>query len=56
MRDVGARGVGFGGLTSGATADERGDESLHVGPPVIFGDKEAGFEDTGVTCSGGIVV
>ena len=27
-----------------------------MGPPVVLGDEEAGFEDAGVTCSGGIVV
>ena len=56
VRDTGARGIDFGGLTGGATTDEGGDEGLHVRPPVIFGDEEAGFEDAGVTGSGGIVV
>ena len=56
VQDTGARGIGFGGLTGGATSDEGGDKGLHVGPPVIFGDKKAGFEDARVTCGGGIVV
>ena len=56
MRDTGARGIGFGGLAGGATSDEGGDKGFHVGPPVILGDKKAGFEDAGVTCGRGIVV
>ena len=56
VRDAGARGIDFGGLASGATTDEGSDKGLHVGPPVILGDEEAGLEDAGVTCSGGIVV
>ena len=56
MGNMGPRGNGFGGLTGGATADERGDKGLHMGPPVVFGDEEAGFEDAGVTCGGGIMV
>ena len=54
--DTGARGIDFGGLTGGATLDEGGDKVLHMGPPVIFGDEKAGFEDARVTCSGGIMV
>ena len=54
--NTGSRGNGFGGLTNGTTADERGDKGLHMGPPVIFSNKEAGFEDAGVACSGGIMV
>jgi hypothetical protein len=54
--DTGARGIGFGGLTGGATPDEGGDKVFHVGPPVILGEKKAGFEDARVTCSGGIMV
>ena len=38
VRDAGARGIDLGGLTGGATTDEGGDEVLHVGPPVIFGE------------------
>ena len=56
VRDTGARGIGFGGLTGGATPDEGSDKSFHMGPPVILGDEKAGFEDTGVACSGGVVV
>ena len=56
VRNSWARGGDFGGLTGGATADEGGDEGLHVGPPVIFGDKKAGFENAGVARSRGIVV
>ena len=56
VRDAGARGIDFGGLAGGATTDEGGDKGFHVGPPVIFSDEEAGFEDAGVACSGGIVV
>ena len=56
MRDTGARGDGFGGLTGGAAANEGGDKGFHVGPPVIFGDEKAGFEYAGMTCGGGIVV
>ena len=56
VRDTGARGIGFGGLTGGATPDEGGDKGFHVGPPVILGDEKAGFEDAGVTCGRGIVV
>ena len=56
VRDTGARGIGFGGLTGGATPDEGGDKGFHVGPPVVFGYKKAGFEDARVACSGGIVV
>ena len=56
VRDTGARGIGFGGLTGGTTPDEGGDKSFHMGPPVILGDEKAGFEDTGVACSGGVVV
>ena len=54
--NTGSRGNGFGGLTSGATADEGGDKGLHMGPPVIVSDEEAGFEDAGVACGGGIMV
>ena len=56
VRDAGARGIDFGGLTSGATTDEGGNKGLHVGPPVVFSDEEAGFENAGVTRGGGIVV
>ena len=56
VRDTGARGINFGGLTGGATTDERGDKGLHMGPPVVFSDEEAGFENAGVTRGGGIVV
>jgi hypothetical protein len=56
VRNAGARGIDFGGLTGGASADKGGDEVLHVGPPVILGDEEAGFEGAGVTCGGGIMV
>jgi hypothetical protein len=54
--NTGARGNGFGGLTGGATSDERGDKGFHMRPPVILGDEEAGFEDAGVTCGGGVMV
>ena len=56
VRDTGARGISFSGLTGGATPDEGGDKGFHVGPPVILGNEEAGFEDAGVTCGVGIVV
>ena len=56
VRDAGSRGIDFGGLTGGATSDEGGDKGLHVGPPVILGDEETGFEDAGVTCGVGIMV
>jgi hypothetical protein len=56
VRDAGARSIDFGGLASGAATDEGGDEGLHVGPPVIFGNKEAGFEDAGVAHGRGIMV
>ena len=56
VRDAGARGSGLGGLTSGASSYEGGNKGLHMGPPVILGDEKAGFEDTGVACSGGVVV
>ena len=56
MGNTGPRGNGFGGLTGGATADERGDKRFHMGPPVIFGEEEAGFEDAGVACGGGVMV
>jgi hypothetical protein len=56
VRDTGARGIDFGGLTGGATLDEGGDKGFHVGPPVIFGEEKAGFEDARVTCGGGIMV
>ena len=56
VRDTGARGVNFGGLASCATPDEGGNKGFHVGPPVILGDEETGFEDAGVTCSGGVMV
>ena len=54
--NAGPRGNGFGGLTGGATADERGDKGFHMGPPIILGNEEAGFEDAGVACGGGIMV
>ena len=56
VRDTGARGVNFGGLAGGATPDEGGNKGLHVGPPVILGNEETGFEDAGVAGSGGIMV
>ena len=56
VRDTGAGGIGFSGLAGGAALDEGGDKGFHVGPPVILGDKKAGFEDTGVACGKGIVV
>ena len=56
MRNARARGVNFGGLAGGASPDEGGNEGFHVGPPVILGDEETGFEDAGVTCRGGIMV
>ena len=54
--NAGARGNGFGGLTGGATADEGGDKGFHMGPPIILGDKKAGFEYAWVTCGGGVMV
>ena len=54
--NTGARGNGFGGLTGGAAPDERGDKGFHMGPPIIFGDEKAGFEDAGVTWGGGVMV
>ena len=54
--DTGARGVDLGGLTGGAASDVGGDKGLHVGPPVILGDEETGFEDAWVAGGGGIVV
>ena len=54
--NTGSRGDGLGGLTGGATLDEGGDKGFHMGPPIILGDKKAGFEDAGVTCSGGVMV
>ena len=56
VRNAGARGIDFGGLTGGAAPDEGGDKGLHVGPPVILGDEETGFEDARVTCGVGIMV
>ena len=56
MGNAGTRSNGFGGLTGSAAMDEGGDKGFHVGPPVIFGNKEAGFEDAGVACGGGIMV
>ena len=56
VRDTGVRGIDFGGLTGGATADEGGDKGLHVGPPVILGDEETGFEDAGVAGGVGIML
>ena len=47
---------GFGGLAGGATTDERGDEVLHVGPPVVFGEEKAGFQDTRMTHCGGVMI
>ena len=54
--NMGARGTGCGGLTGGATSDERGDKGLHVGPPIVFGEEKASFEGAGVTCGGGVMV
>ena len=54
--NTGSRGNGFGGLTGGTTSDKRGDKGFHMGPPVIFSNEEAGFEDVGVSCGGGIMV
>ena len=48
MGNAGSCGEWFGGLARGAAADEGGDEILHVGPPVVLGKEEAGFEDAGV--------
>ena len=56
VRDAGVSHSRFGGLAGGATANKRGDEVLHVGPPVVFGDKETSFHDTRVTHCGGIMV
>ena len=56
MRNARARGVNFGGLAGGATPDKGGNKGFHMGPPVVLGDEETGFEDAGVTCSGGIMV
>ena len=56
MGNTRSRGNGFGGLTGGATADKGGDKRFHMGPPIIFGDEKAGFEDAGVTCGGGVMV
>ena len=56
VRDAGARRINFGGLAGGATSDKGGDKGLHVGPPVVFGDEETGFEDAWVPGGGGIVV
>ena len=56
VRDAGARGIDFGGLTGGATSDERGDKGLHVRPPIVLGDEETGFEDAWVAGGGGIMV
>ena len=54
--NTGARGNGFGGLTGGTTSDERGDKGFHMGPPIIFGEEKASFEDARVTCGGGVMV
>ena len=54
--NAGSRGIGFGGLTGGASADKRGDKGFHMGPPVVLSDEETGLEDAGVACGGGIVV
>ena len=56
VRNAGARCISFGGLAGGTTPDEGGDEGLHVGPPVVLGDEETGFEDPGVTCGVGIMI
>ena len=56
VRDAGARGNGFGGLAGGTSSDEGGDEGFHMGPPIVLGDEKAGFEDTRVSCGGGIMV
>ena len=56
VRDTGARGIDFGGLTGGAATNEGGDEGLHVGPPVVLGEEKASFEDARVARGGGIVV
>ena len=56
MWDAGARGIGLGGLTGGTSTDEGEDEVLHVGPPVVMGEEEAGFEDARVARGGGIMV
>ena len=54
--NTGARGNGLGGLTGGATSDERGDKGFHVGPPIVFSEEKASFEDARVTCGGGVMV
>ena len=56
VRNTGARGIDFGGLTGGAALDEGGDKGLHVGPPVVFGDEETGLEDARVAGGVGIMV
>ena len=56
VRNTGARGIDFGGLTGGATPDEGGYKGFHMGPPVILGDEETGFEDAGMACGVGIMV
>ena len=56
VRDTGVRGIDLGGLAGGATTDEGGDKVLHVGPPVIFREEKASFQNARVACGGGIVI
>ena len=53
---AGASCDGFGGLASGATADEGGNEILHVGPPVVLSKEKTDFQDAGVTHCGGVMI
>ena len=56
---MGNAGVGcknLGGLIGGTVVDKGGDIVLHVGPPVVFRKKKAGFKNTGVTGGGGVMV
>ena len=52
---VGTSCEGCGGLASSTAADKGRDKVLHVGPPVVF-CKKASFQDTRVTCRGGVMV
>ena len=56
VRYMGVSCEGLGGLAGGTALDKGGDEVLHVGPPVVFGEEKTSFQDARVTCCGRVMI
>ena len=56
VRYAGASCEGLGGLAGGAALDKGGDEVLHVGSSVVFGEEKTSFQDARVTHCGRVMI